>query len=299
MFPSNFLCLVKPAILSASLFALAATVGAEPLKVSVDDAAFEKTGYARVHLEGSLPGADENSVTLCVEKADNRSQAVVPTFAAKRTGLSWGVPIVGSHAEIEPLRVALLNGSIWSAELFDVMGERTLSISLRWTEQGKEKAETTQVTVGPGPLARFTRPFEKPLSWFELFKRCNGYAYGGDPATWYPRGPAQGGAHFPGGYDIQSVSGPGNYNKAPALGAAIAVGWPTSNRWWVGTVVMPNRARYMNLTNGNPHGTGGMDPDRAQFGVCLKPGFDPRSDVTFWTRDQAEEFVDRMRELHP
>lgn len=299
MFRSNFVCLVKPAILSAGLFATAATAAAEPLKVSVDDQDFEKKGYARIHLEGTLPGADANSVTLRVEKTDNRSQAVVPAFADKRTGLSWGVPTVGSHAEIEPLRVALLNGSAWSAELFDVMGERTLSITLRWTELGKEKSETAQVVVGPGPLARFTRPFEKPLSWFELFKRCNGYAYGGDPATWYPRGPAQGGAHFPGGYDIQSVSGPGNYNKAPAFGAALAAGWPTSERWWIGTVVMSNRARYMNLTNGNPHGTGGMDPNRAQFGVCLKSGFDPRADVTFWTREQAEDFIDQMRERHP
>lgn len=90
MFRSNFVCLVKPAILSAGLFATAATAAAEPLKVSVDDQDFEKTGYARVRLEGSLPGADANSVTLRVEKADNRSQAVVPAFAAKRTGLSWG-----------------------------------------------------------------------------------------------------------------------------------------------------------------------------------------------------------------
>ena len=112
MFRLNLLSFAKPAILSAGLFALAATAAAEPLKVSVVDQDFEKTGYARVHLEGTLPGADANSVTLRVEKADNRSQAVVPAFAAKRTGLSWGVPTVGSHAEIEPLRVALLDGSV-------------------------------------------------------------------------------------------------------------------------------------------------------------------------------------------
>lgn len=265
----------------------------------VSDNEFLKKGYASIELSGRVFHDPAATVRLSVVKVENRSQAILPGFEHKRTGLSWNRPVVGSLEEIGVTEVRPDLTGKWFALLYDVMGEREITLAVRWTEAGRTMQQNVVFETGGGPLSRFTRPVDEPLTWFELYEKCNGVKYKGNPGQWYLRAPAEGGPRFPGGLDIQSVAGFGKYSKVPAWGAAIAAGWPTvPYRWWLSTVSMGHKVRHMDLIDGNPHG-GGTSPDSLGFGVCLKQGETPRSDIPVWSREQADAFIRKMHGRHP
>lgn len=279
---------------------LTISVYAQDISIVVSDADFMTKGYASVEISGMVQPQADYTVHLSVVQVENQSQAVMPGFEHKRSGLSWNEPLVGSAEELGDIELTPNKAGLWSVRLFDVMGERKLMLVAKWKRNGQEEHQNIEVKTGSGPLSRFSRPETKPLTWFDLYEKCNATAYEGDPAQWFVRAPAQGGPRFPGGLDIQSVAGFGTYSKVPAWGAAIAAGWPTTPyRWWLGTVSMANRVRHMNLATGNPHGSGGASPKTLGFGVCLKPGLTPQSDIPVWSREQAETFTRQMRGRHP
>lgn len=276
------------------------SVCAQDISIVVSDADFQAKGYASMSISGVVTPGSDSAVRLSVVSAENQSQAVMPGFEYKRSGLSWNEPLVGSVEEIGDIEITPNQAGRWSVRLFDVMGERKLTLVAKWIQNEQEKHQSIEIKTGFGPLSRFSRPETEPLTWFDLYEKCNATPYKGDPTQWFVRAPAEGGPRFPGGLDIQSVAGFGKYSKVPAWGAAIAAGWPTTPyRWWLGTVSMANRVRHMDLATGNPHGSGGASPATLGFGVCLKPGLIPQSDIPVWTREQAEKFLSQMGGRHP
>ena len=291
--------MLKATAASVTIF-ITFAVQASDITTVVTDADFLAKGYASIDISGFISKEETRTVHLSVVGVENLSQAVIPSFKHKKSGLSWNEPCVGSTEEIRDIKVQTNKDGKWSIRLFDVMGERKITLVATWTQSGDKIQRNIVVRTGNGPLSRFNCPELKPLTWFDLYEQCNGSPYKGDPGQWYLRAPAEGGPRFPGGLDIQSVAGFGKYSKVPAWGAAIAAGWPTTPyRWWLGTVSMAHRVRHMDLATGNPHGSGGAFPGTLGFGVCLKQNQTPQSDIPVWSREEAERFVRQMRGKHP
>lgn len=261
----------------AAAATVAAPLHANTLAVQVDSSTFERTGYAAIVLKAVWTKPESRTVRWRVRSVLNRSQAVMPGFEHKRTGLSWNVPRQASGSEVGECEQHI-DGATTTIVLYDVVGERDVIVEMLVTHaNGSSTQRGIVARVGKGPLARFERPAAEPMSWRELFARCNGRRYQGNPSTWALPGQLMGQERMPGSTDLMSVSGAGHYNSMPAWGAALAVGWPHKpHRWWTSQSVMRHRARHIDIADGNIHGFGGADVDQKEFGVCLKPGYKPR-----------------------
>lgn len=72
---------------------------------------FGSLGYAEIRLAGSVPStADPGSARLEVTRAENRSEAVMPGWEAKTSGLSWGEPARADGSAVPAFTPALAAG---------------------------------------------------------------------------------------------------------------------------------------------------------------------------------------------
>lgn len=236
------------------------------ISACVDDSAFQEKGYAEVRLNlGGLPASGK--VIWEVVRAENRGAAVTEAFREKRTGLSWSEPRYAGTEEVGTLEELVRNGKS-SVLLVDILGERELTLRATWDAEGKTQAAQVKVSIGKGPLSRFKAPVKEKLTWLDFYELTNGRPFKGTSLTWFWGQPPQGGK-MPTLLDMQSVSGPGKYNKASGFGAAVAAGWPTDARYWSGDVIMPRRSAHVDITSGSPHGHGGQSIDSLAYGAAL------------------------------
>lgn len=241
-----------------------------PMEKSAD---FVSTGYAVIPIviqlaENGNPLGDQ-TIDLDIVSAKNYSAA----FAEERKngvfGLSWQKPALGGMDAITHISIVTnIDGQV-EAVLTDIIGERDVTVRAKLAN-GKQSIDHI-VTFGKGPLSVFAFPPTETVSWLELYEKCNGEKYGGNPKTWKVGQGYEGGSKLPSMEQIQAVSLPGKYNKQKnALGAALAAGWPVDHRYWNGRAVMQSRASHVDIRDGNIHGSGGNDVHEYEYGICLK-----------------------------
>ncbi len=236
---------------------------------------FIQKGYAEVMLvlqfivDGkTIPDA---AVQWRILDADNYSAAMPFDQKDSIAGLSFGGAAIGNVDAVLIHQDLTDNEGISEVVLTDIIGERSAYIEAQTTYEGKLYTGKCSVVFGKGPLSLFASPPVGPLSWLELYKKCNKETYNGDPSRWKVGQDDAGGAKIPSMPQMQSISLPGEYNKAiNANGAAVAAGWPSDHRYWNGRVVMKMRASHVDIQNGNPHGSGGNNVHESEYGVCLK-----------------------------
>lgn len=266
------------------------------LKARVDDSQFLETGYAQIRLSIRFEDAQQRKLRWQVKCVRNRAEAMMPGYEFRKTGLSWQAPKQADGSDLSDHEQTVQTAQA-EMMLFDVLGERDLQVHLVVVNaKGEERTYRTFVHVGEGPIARFEQPQAEPTTWVDLYKICNGHAYSGAPNRWKDYGGLKGSMGIPGGLDIMSIAGKGKYNVAPAWNAAAAAGWTARpHRWWLTGSDMINRARHMDIRNGNSFGYGGNDVHQKEFGVCLKAGYVPRSDVNVNTRDSMFAAPDQKK----
>lgn len=183
--------------------------------------------------------------------------SVAPGWERMTSGLSWSAPVSGRTTPVEAFWTHANENGDASARLFDVLGERTVTVCASVMSDGVRGSACTDLEFGRGPLSRFSKPGETPVSYREHLAFCQGQN-----------------ASMPRAADLQTIAQKGRYNKLPqAYGAALAAGWKVSERYWAGlSPYAKNRARHVSLIDGNPHGSGGASTETGrQYSVCLRP----------------------------
>lgn len=249
------------ALSPAAIAALALSGSAE-----VEDSAFLAKGFAeaafsvRVTKDGApQPGV---AVRWRVVRSENRG-AVAPGWEASFSGLSWMSPVPGGRGNRPELRSVTDKDGVARAKLFDIVGERRVTVQAAPAGAPEGKAVSIEAAFGKGPLSRFARPEPAPVSWKHFYESCRKAAKKAVPELLIPSVE-----------DLQTVALPGEYNKNPAAyGAALAAGWPIDLRWLALPRPGADRARHLDLATGNPHGFGGVDFETPQRAVKLR---DPR-----------------------
>jgi hypothetical protein len=235
---------------------------------------FLQKGYEEISLklQFNLDGTPIQGahVQWTILNSDNNSDAMSPDHKTSIAGLSWEKPAPGNIGAITKYVTVTDNQGMSVISLVDIVGERTVTVQAQVSYEGNLYKRECSVTFGKGPLSVFSSPPIGPLSWLDLYKKCNSEPYSGEPSRWEIGQGFAGGAKLPTMQQIQAVSLPGEYNKqANAMGAAIAAGWPNDHRYWNGRVVMKMRASHVDIRDGNPHGSGGNNVHGEEYGVCL------------------------------
>jgi hypothetical protein len=192
------------------------------------------------------------TVTWSVVSTQNNSQAMMPGWKSKKTGLTWGnVPESGlDYATLAQERIVSATNNTSTTDsngetamqLTDIVGERIITVKAEVTVSGTTYSARQDVSFGEGPLSKFTAPAEyldssSLLTFGQAYDLCNGSGkYVNDgvvPSTW-TSGSYIGGGKMPTVAEMQAVSPPSAFNNnADAQGAAYAAGWASgSYRWW-------------------------------------------------------------------
>lgn len=158
--------------------------------------------------------------------------SVAPGWERMTSGLSWSEPVSGRTTPVEAFWTHANEDGDASARLFDVLGERTVTVCASVMSDGVRGSACTDLEFGRGPLSRFSKPGETPVSYREHLAFCQGQN-----------------ASMPRAADLQTIAQKGRYNKLPqAYGAALAAGWKVSERYWAGlSPYAKNRARHVSL----------------------------------------------------
>jgi hypothetical protein len=205
-----------------------------------------------------------------IRAVENRSEALPPSEKQRVEGLRWEHPYP-SGKKIGAFTAATNSAGTAIAILTDIIGERTVIVSATAEYNGIIFSAEQKVVFGNGPLSLFAAPLSNPVTWLELYEICNGEPYQGNPADWEIGIGVVGGGKMPSLKQMQAISMPSEYNRAPnAIAAAVVAGWPTDRRYWTSRAVMKGRAGHMDILNGTQHGSGGNDVFSKEYGVCLK-----------------------------
>lgn len=257
LFLIHLIC-IPVAVAQAPAFSDSLTLS---VSVQTQNEDFLRRGYGQAVLSFSLlqSGKPAENIPLTVKpiRAENRG-AVMPAFAHRYTGLSWDVVKTGGLGELSPFTFLTDGRGKARLVLFDILGERTLTLAVL-SPQGRE-LRAVELSFGKGPLSRFASPFAEKITWRELANRCR------------TKAPDNAASLLPTVALLQTVSLQGKYNPNPAaLGAAVAAGWPTDERYLAERFVIPGRARHVDLLTGSPHGFGGVSINTPGRAVCLRP----------------------------
>ncbi len=216
-----------------------------------------KAAGGALRLSSAQMAGRDLDVVWEVREARNRG-SVAPGWETMPSGLSWSAPVSSRTTPVEGLWTRTDESASSTAQLFDILGERTVTVCASVMSDGVRGGACTTVEFGKGPLSRFMKPSSSPVSYKEHLAFCQSRN-----------------AAMPDVADLQAIAQKGRYNKLPqAYGAALAAGWKTSERYWAGILpMMKNRARHASLVDGNPHGSGGVSTETGrQYGIYLRPG---------------------------
>lgn len=164
-----------------------------------------KAAGGALRLSSAQMAGRDLDVVWEVREARNRG-SVAPGWETMPSGLSWSAPVSSRTTPVEGLWTRTDESASSTAQLFDILGERTVTVCASVMSDGVLGGACTTVEFGKGPLSRFMKPSSSPVSYKEHLAFCQSRN-----------------AAMPDVADLQAIAQKGRYNKLPqAYGAALA-----------------------------------------------------------------------------